>query len=146
MRAQAGIPSTVVVLVALAVGTFAIPLQAEDAPPAVSGKFGYPIPRGAIVSFSAQDRMIIQQYYRTSRGTSTPSVLHRKKHLAPAFQKHLVKHGTLPSGLAKRALPIDLENRLSSIPIGYERWLVGTDVVLVDRNRIIQDVVVNAIP
>ena len=147
MPAQAGSPScTVVVLLAMAVATLAIPLQAEDAPPAVSDKFGYAIKRGAVVSFSTQDRMIIQQYYRTSRGTSGPPSLTRRKHLAPAFQKHLIKYATLPSGLAKRALPIDLENRLSSIPSSYQRWLVGSDVVVVDKNRVIQDLVVNAKP
>ena len=147
MLAQARIPNcTVVVLLALASVALTIPLQAEDAPPAVSGKFGYPVNPGALVSFSPQDKMIIQQYYRTSRGTSTPSGLTRKKHLAPAFQKHLVKYGTLPSGLAKRTLPIDLENRLTSMPLSYQRWLVGTDVVLVDRNHVIQDLVVNVMP
>jgi hypothetical protein len=147
MPAQARIPSgAVLVLLALAGATLAIPLRAEDTQPGASDKFGYPVKRGAVVSFSSQDTMIIKQYYRTSRGTSTLSSLNRKKRLAPAFQKHLVKRGTLPSGLAKRALPIDLENRLSSIPLSYQRWLVGTDVVLVDRNRIIQDLVVNALP
>jgi hypothetical protein len=147
MPAQAGMAScTVVVLLALASAGLAIPLQAEDAPADVNGKFGYPVKPSAFVSFSSQDKMIIQRYYRTSRGTSMPSALTRKKHLAPAFQKHLVKYRTLPSGLAKRALPPALENRLSSVPLGYQRWLVGTDVVLVDRNRVIQDLLVNATP
>jgi hypothetical protein len=147
MPTQARTPSwTFAALLAFAVATLAIPLRAEDVPPAVSDKFGYPVNRAAAMYFSAQDTMIIKQYYRTSRGTSTSSGLSRKKHLAPAFQKHLVKYGTLPSALAKRALPIDLENRLNPIPFGYERWLVATDVVLIDRNRVIRDLVVNAIP
>jgi hypothetical protein len=146
MPVQARVASTIVVLLALAGATLALPLRAEDAPPAVSGRFGYPVKPGAVVAFSTEDRMIIQQYYRTPRGGSTPSGLHRKKHVAPAFQKHLVKYGTLPSGLTKRALPVDLENRLSSIPVTHQRWLVGTDVVLIDRNRVIQDLVVNAMP
>lgn len=95
------------------------------------------------LSFSTKDRMIVQQYFRTSRGGSSPSPgISRKKHLPSSLEKHLAKNGTLPSGLAKRALPIDLENRLTAIPVGYERWIIGADVVLINsKTRVIVDVV-----
>jgi hypothetical protein len=133
-------------LLALALAMLASQSPAADPPSGTFGKLPAPGKRAGYAFFSTQDRMIIQQYYRTSRGSSTlSSGVTRKKHLPPAFQKHLVKDGILPSGLVKRALPIDLENRLTPLPLNYERWLVGTDVVIIDsRNRVILDLVVNA--
>jgi hypothetical protein len=104
MPVPARVASTIVVLLALAGATLALPLRAEDAPPAVSDRLGYPVEPGAVVAFSTQDRMIIQQYYRTPRGGSTRRVS-IGKHVASVFQKHLVKYGTLPSGLTSERFP-----------------------------------------
>ena len=70
----------------------------------------------------------------------------RKKGLPPGIQKKLERGGTLPPGIAKNYLPDDLEHRLPPLPQGYERTIVGNDVLLVeiDTGRI-ADIVTDAI-
>ncbi len=61
-----------------------------------------------------------------------PPGLAAKDELPPGLQKHLEKNGTLPPGLAKRALPADLQAKLPAPAPGQERVEVGQDVVLVE--------------
>lgn len=70
----------------------------------------------------------------------------KKKGLPPGIQKKLERGGTLPPGIAKRYLPDDLEHHLPPPPYGYERTIVGNDVLLVeiDTGRI-ADIVTDAI-
>ena len=56
----------------------------------------------------------------------------KKKGLPPGIQKKLARGGTMPPGIAKRYLPDDLEHELPPPPHGYERTIVGNDVLLVD--------------
>ncbi len=53
--------------------------------------------------------------------------------LPPGLQKHIEKYGTLPPGLAKKELPPGLAKRLGSTRSGFERLIVGDDVVLVEE-------------
>jgi hypothetical protein len=84
----------------------------------------------------------------------------KEKPLPPGMQKKLGRDGgmpeglqkrfdrgdSLPPGLAKRPLPPDLEKRLPRLPAGYARYLVGSDVVLVDKRReLVMDVVFNVV-
>ena len=69
------------------------------------------------------------------------------KGLPPGIAMKLERGGTMPPGIAKRYLPSDLEHDLPPVPHGYERSIVGNDVVLVevDTGRIadiIADVIV----
>ena len=83
-------------------------------------------PFGAIM-FSASERTMIQSYFAgggAGRGSAKP--------LPPGIAKKVARGGTLPPGIAKRYLPQDLEARLPPPPLGLERVIVGTDVLLVE--------------
>ena len=54
------------------------------------------------------------------------------KGLPPGIEMKLERGGTMPPGIAKRYLPADLERDLPPVPHGYERSIVGNDVVLVE--------------
>ncbi len=58
------------------------------------------------------------------------------------MEKQLRKNGELPPGLQGRALPGDLEPRLSELPAGYVRVVIGADVVLQNtKTRVVVDIV-----
>ena len=61
--------------------------------------------------------------------------------LPPGLERQLERNGTLPPGLAKRALPSDLESKLPPPAPGTERVIVERDVVLVDlATGIVRDI------
>lgn len=94
--------------------------------------------RDVEIRFSHRDRMLIRDYYRRN----LPPGLARKARLPPGLEKQIYQHGSLPPGLAGRALPHELEQRLSHLPDGYARVRMGMDVVLLNRNtRIIVDLI-----
>jgi len=74
-----------------------------------------------------------------------PLGLAKRDRLPPSMQKHMKKHGQLPPGLHKRALPPDVESQLPARK-NAERAIVGNDVVLIQQGTnlildIIKDVV-----
>ena len=70
----------------------------------------------------------------------------KKKGLPPGIKKKLERGGTMPPGIAKRNLPDDLDHQLPPPPHGYERTIVGNDVVLVDIDTgKIADIVTDAL-
>ena len=90
------------------------------------------------IRFSDRDRVLIRDYYRRQ----LPPGLAKKSRLPPGLRKQLYRHGELPPGLQGRALPAELERRLSRLPEGYVRIRVGTDVVLMDRRtRVVLDII-----
>src|ERR1051325_4401629 len=82
----------------------------------------------AAVSFNEHDRALIQNYYGQRRTGLPPGWAKREGNLPPG----LAKRETLPPGLRGDALPYDLERQLASLPAGYVRMRVGSDVVLLD--------------
>lgn len=90
-----------------------------------SHKF-YPLERRAGVSFQSAERQIITEWFETKKGSSNYSKL------PPGLARQIQLNGTLPPGLAKHGLPPGLEKRLGKAPKGYERIIVGRDVVLAD--------------
>ena len=70
----------------------------------------------------------------------------KKKGLPPGIKQKLARGGTMPPGIAKQYLPDGLINQLPPAPHGYERTIVGSDVLLVeiDTGRI-ADIVTDAI-
>jgi hypothetical protein len=93
------------------------------------------------VVFSDQDRKIIRDYYGGKRKNLPPG-LAKKKRLPPGLEKQVRRNGELPPGLQRDMLPPDLERRLSRLPDGYVRIIVGTDIVLQDsRTRVVVDVI-----
>jgi len=96
------------------------------------------------VAFSNNDRRLIRDYYRDKKikHKGLPPGLAKKEKLPPGLQKQLKKNGKLLSGLAKRYLPNDLDNRLSPLPRGYVRLKVGGDIVLInEKTEVIVDII-----
>ena len=75
------------------------------------------------VGFAPSERDVIVGYFRTHPADGRP--------LPPGIAKNLARGKTLPPGIAKRYLPPDLAALLPQRP-GYEPWLVGGDVLLVE--------------
>ena len=93
------------------------------------------------VSFSDRDRAMIRDYYNVKR-TNLPPGLAKKSRLPPGLQKQVQKNGELPPGLQRQKLPRELERKLSRLPEGYTRVVIGADVVLENgRTRIAVDVI-----
>lgn len=95
------------------------------------------------VRFAERDKIVIRDYYRHpgSGASGLPPGLANKQQLPPGLQKQVREKGTLPPGLQKRLLPGELEGRLSRLPPGYERVIVGADVVIVEiATRVIVDI------
>lgn len=93
------------------------------------------------VAFNDADRQRIHDYY-VQQDKGRHHHHHKKHHLPPGQQKHLARHGKLPPGLAKRALPDDLERGLSRLPRNYVRVRIGSDIVLLNQQtQVVMDVI-----
>ncbi|MFN4354230.1 anti-virulence regulator CigR family protein [Parvibaculum sp.] len=91
---------------------------------------------GISVSFSADETRLIRDYF-----TANP---YEAKPLPPGIAKNLARGKPLPPGIAKRYLPGDLVAGLPARP-GYERIIVGSDILLVSiATGIIADILTGA--
>ena len=69
-----------------------------------------------------------------------------KKGLPPGIAKNLERGKPLPPGIAKRDLPHGLDSSLPDVDDGYERTVVGNDVVLVEIDTgKIADIITDAV-
>lgn len=95
------------------------------------------------VVFSDRDRQLIADHYSgKKKKKKLPPGLAKKDKLPPGLEKQLRKNAELPPGLQGRELPGDLEPRLSKLPAGYVRVVIGTDVVLQNtKTRVVVDIV-----
>lgn len=90
------------------------------------------------VSFNERDRALIHDYYGKHKKKMPPGLAKRQGKLPPG----LAKRETLPPGLQREQLPVDLERQLTPLPSGYVRVRVNHDIVLMDnRTRVVVDVV-----
>lgn len=112
--------------------------------------------------FSHDDQVIIEAYFRRGRGHGDgrgegeregerglpPGLAKRGGNLPPGLEKQLRERGTLPPGLQKRCepLPYDLDRRLPRLPYGYRRVVIGTDILIVNRNWGISAIIRGVIP
>jgi len=91
------------------------------------------------------DRTLIRNYYEgrqypKKKHKDLPPGLAKKKKLPPGLQKQLHRNGELPPGLKGRRLPHELEHKLSTLPKGYVRLIVDSDIVVInENNRVIVD-------
>ena len=70
----------------------------------------------------------------------------KNKDLPPGIAKNLERGKPLPPGIAKRELPHGLDSSLPERRDGYERTIVGNDMVLVDIDTgIIADIIEDAV-
>ena len=66
--------------------------------------------------------------------------------MPPGIAKHLERGHPLPPGIAKRDLPHGLDSSLPDSHDGYERTIVGNDVVLVEIDTgKIADIITDAV-
>jgi len=98
---------------------------------------------------SETERRIIREYYgdhgpveRGKKGKGPG----KDGRLPPGLQMQLERKGRLPPGLEKKSLPSGLAGRLPPVPKGYERVIVGSDVLLVHvASQVIADMVVDVV-
>lgn len=93
---------------------------------------------GASIVIGESDRRVIARYYaRRPAKRMPPGLAKRGGQLPPG----LARRDTLPPGLRERRLPDDLLNQLSPAPAGYLRVIVGSDIVLMNREtRVVADI------
>ncbi len=89
---------------------------------------------GAGNVFSQVERNLIKNFFGAQGGTRSKAKKIKYKPLPPGLAKHIRRHGTLPPGLQKRALPPGLRARLPGLPPGQARVLVGNDVLLIQQS------------
>ncbi len=83
------------------------------------------------IVFTDRDHRLIRRYYESHHSRYT------KRRVPPG----LAKRDRLPPGLRLRGLPEDLESSLSPLSKGYVRVVVGSDVVIMNRNtRVVFDI------
>ena len=95
----------------------------------------------ARVVFSDKDRAVIRDYYRSSYRGLPPGLAKQGK-VPPGHAFKLARHQSIPPGIAWKSLPASLEQRLSRLPDGYVRIVIGTELgILHTRTRIVLDVI-----
>lgn len=91
------------------------------------------------VVFSDHDRAAIRDYYRRH---ALPPGLAKKGKIPPGHAFKLHRHQPVPPGWDREALPPELERRLSRLPAGYARVIVGAEVaILHTRTHVVVDVI-----
>jgi Ni/Co efflux regulator RcnB len=121
------------------------------APPVYADDDGGAVLRAGVhAAFHEFERQMIYKYFK---GHVYEPVVYeerggppKKKGLPPGIQKKLARGGTLPPGIAKQYLPDGLIKQLPPPPHGYERRIVGSDVLLVAIDTgVIADIITDAI-
>ena len=91
------------------------------------------------VVFSDRDRALIRDYYGPPH-RGLPPGLAKKGKVPPGHAMKLRRGDPIPDGYMWRPLPRELEERLSRLPEGYVRVVVGTSVGLMEvRTRVVLD-------
>ena len=91
------------------------------------------------VVFNDRDRDLIREYY-TPRDRRLPPGLAKQGKVPPGHARKLFRGAPLPADAYWHDVPRDLEVRLSPLPDGYVRVLVGADMVIMNvRTRIVVD-------
>jgi hypothetical protein len=107
--------------------TVSIPLAAQG-----SDKEKHPNQPGVRTVFHESDRGVFRDYYRGHPEAVKP--------LPPGIAKQLVRGKPIPPGIARTRVPDAVQTRLAWRPRGYDLFLVGDRVVLLDPNGLVADV------
>src|SRR5437868_5118343 len=100
-------------------------------------------PYGITAHITHIDRVIIRAFLRGSCCALT--AVTPRAATVQEFRGHWMPGGTLPDGFLTQPLPAALECKLSALSAGFERLMLGRDVLLVSRaTREIVDVMTNA--
>lgn len=93
---------------------------------------------------SAPERETIREFYR---GYDWPPTLTPAPAPEASPERRIKVTAELPPGLSALPLPQGLRDQLSPLPQGYARFLVGSDIVLMNtRTREVLDVVRDVFP
>jgi hypothetical protein len=91
-----------------------------------------PKKRVAVVTvFREPDRGVFREYYRVHRA--------EVRALPPGIAKQLARGRPLPPGIVRAPVPEVILVRLPPRPSGYEVFLVGDRVVMLDRRGLVVD-------
>lgn len=91
------------------------------------------------VAFTDRDRVVIRDYYR-----GLPPGLAKKGKVPPGHAYKMRRQHGVPPDVRWQYLPADLDRRLSRLPEGYARIVVGADVAIMNtRTRIVVDLLEN---
>lgn len=91
------------------------------------------------VVFSDSDRLIIRDYYHTDYRRLPPG-LAKKGKIPPGHAYRMRRHQGVPPDIEWGYLPATVEHRLSRLPDGYVRIVIGADVaILHTRTRMVVD-------
>ena len=115
------------------------PMQAKDKQGKGKGKHKSAPPA---VAFVAEDRALIMAYLRGGPSGLPPGLAKRGGDLPPGLEKQIRRKGQLPPGLQRQVVPFpaELVARLRPLPPGYERGFVGHFALILDRVRVVVDV------
>ncbi|MHB1215432.1 MAG: hypothetical protein ACYCY9_10625 [Thiobacillus sp.] len=92
------------------------------------------------VVFTDHDRRLINDYY-APRYRNLPPGLAKRDRLPPGHAWRVRRNQPIPDDARWRYLPGELEQRLTRLPPGYVRVVVGTDVAIMNvRSRVVVDV------
>jgi len=118
------------------------------------------VKEGVKGAFSELERQVIKKYFHDNEYISVHddsdesySNKHKgkkdkskEKGLPPGIAKNLARGKPLPPGIAKKQLPGALNFSLPQVENGYERTIVGNDVLLVEVDTgKIADIIVDAV-
>lgn len=113
--------------------------QGEDRHSRSSGGVDLTIDRNLNVHFNSRDLNVIVDWFDRE-----PTSYRDGRGLPPGLAKQLRERGHLPPGLEAKGLPPGLADRLGPAPRGYERVVIGRDVVLMQvATGIIADILRN---
>lgn len=91
------------------------------------------------VVFSDTDRRIIRDYYRADVGRLPPG-LAKKGKIPPGHAFKMQRQLGVPPQVNWEYLPRELETRLTRLPDGFVRVIIGADVgILNTRTRVVVD-------
>ena len=121
-------------LVAALVAATAAPAAAQkpDKPPKAKAPKDQPVVR---VVFQDSDRGVFREYYRVHREGVKP--------LPPGIAKNLARGKPLPPGIARTRVPDAVLVQLPWRPPGYNFFLVGDRIVLLNPNGLVADILLN---
>jgi hypothetical protein len=98
--------------------------------------------------FTPADKRTFKKWLTDNTG-HLPAALTKRERITPAAARQLKYKAKLSPDLLQkaRALPLELDLKLTKLPFGYQRLIVGDDLVLIHNNTsLIYDVVPGAIP
>jgi hypothetical protein len=91
------------------------------------------------VAFTDRDRVVIRDYYRDYYRRLPPG-LAKKGKVPPGHAYKMRRNYGVPPDVAWAYLPPEVERRLSRLPDGYARIVIGADVAIMNtRTRVVVD-------